>query len=427
MRYRNTQYIYMLICLFALTIATTIFMLSYKNYSKTAHKIIDFDSKNIESVYLRVTDAYDEEGQKSLSEFFAEKNALERMKEFCSILNNEFNYLEFDKQALVVRGNFAYKDEFRIDYGMDYFGENDKLGISLLSAQIGKMAYDAFELENKVAGGRGFEVNDFVFDNVAVPAILGYEYSGLANIGDTIKFDYLMKGISVKIIGFFKRDTSVTINNEIYFLDKYIVIPSLDVNFEPLNEEDISFQRILYSLKNWGYIKINDGEDYYAYKNRIDDISNTLDLKYVLNEGFVYPYINNISNTMHSSKGVFLLVAILLFLILSAVFSYIYLWNFNRNKKVYAIHLICGCSFKRIKQRIYLEILIQFIISFCLAVFINSIILGQNHIYISERRLFEQAIELTLVLSLIIMLVICFVLNIYFSKSNICASIQKED
>ena len=54
------------------------------------------------------------------------------MKEFCSILNNEFNYLEFDKQALVVRGNFAYKDEFRIDYGMDYFGENDKLGISLL-------------------------------------------------------------------------------------------------------------------------------------------------------------------------------------------------------------------------------------------------------------------------------------------------------
>lgn len=427
MKYQISKFICVVICFCVLTIATTIFMFSNKNYNKVAHKIIDFDNKNIESIYLRVSDVYGEKNQKTLSEFFSEKSALERMKEFCSILNKEFTYLEFDTQSLMVADNFHYKDEFRIDYGKDYFGENDKVGISLQSVQIGKNAYDFFTLENQLADGRGFETNDFIFDDKTIPAILGNEYSGLVNIGGTFKFNYLSKNISVKVIGFLRQDTSIMLNNNIYFLDKYIIIPSLDVNFVPEDMEDKRFQNILYSLKNWGYIKINDGEDFYDYKNRVDEISNKLGLKYILNEGYVYPYINNISNTMNSSKGIFLIASVFLFLILSIIFTYIYLWNYNRNKKNYAIHLICGCSFLRLKQRIYFEIFIQFILSLVLSSFINRILLGENSIYLSERILLGQAMYQTVMLSIIIILAICFVLNIYFNKSNIYASIQKED
>ncbi|MCG8499546.1 MAG: hypothetical protein MJB12_03940 [Firmicutes bacterium] len=425
MKYRNINYTYIVICFCVLTIATTLFMFSNKNYNKATHKIIDFDSENIESMYLRVTDVYDRNNQKTLSEFFVEENALERMKVFCNTLNKEFNYLEFDDQSLLIRDHFSYKDEFRTDYGKPYFGEKDH--ISLLSIQIGKNAYDVFDLENKLFNGKGFEPNDFIFDNKPVPAILGYEYLGLIDIGDTIKFSYLTKDISVKVMGFFKKDTAVTIDNRIYFLDKYIIIPSLDVNFAPVDKEDASFQLILYSLKNWGYIKVNDGDDYYDYKNRVSEINNRLGLKYVVNEAYIYPYIKNISNTMHSSKGVFLIASILVFLLLSGIFIYIYLWNYNRNKKVYAIHLICGCSFRRLKLKIYFEIFMQFMLSFVLATFINRILLGQDLIYLSERRVLEQAMEQTMVLSASIMLGICAVLNIYFNKSNVYASIQKED
>jgi len=427
MKYKISNYVHIVISFCLLTAAATIFMFSAKNYNKVAHKIIDFDSNNVDSVYLRVQDVYDKENQKTLSEFFKEKDALKRMKEFCSILNKEFNYLEFDDQSLMVMDDFKYKDEFRIDYGKDYFGENDNIGISLLSVQIGKNAYEVFGLENQVANGRGFKATDFQFDNVTVPALLGHEYSGLVNIGDTLKFKYLSKDISVKVIGFLKKDTSVMLDNRIYFLDRYILIPSLNVDFAPENKEEEKFQKILYSLKNWGYIKVKDGDDFYDYKNKVDEISSKLGLKYIVNEAYVYPYIKNISNTLHSSKGVFLIASIVLFIALSIVFTFIYLWNYNRNKKVYAIHLICGCSFPRLKLRLFSEIIIQFILSLGLSIFINEVLLGQDSIYLSERVPLEKAMNQTLALSTIIMLGICLMLNIYFNKSNIYASIRKED
>lgn len=123
MKYQKNKYIYILICFCLLTIATTMFMFSIKNYNRAAHKIIDFDNKNVESIYLRVSDVHE------LSEFFSEKDALHRMKEFCRILNREFVFLEFDTQSLMIKDTFNYKNNFREDYGTKYFGENDEYGI----------------------------------------------------------------------------------------------------------------------------------------------------------------------------------------------------------------------------------------------------------------------------------------------------------
>lgn len=427
MKYTKNEYIYKVVSFCILTIAITIFMFSYRNYTNAVHKIVDFDNKNVESIYLRVSDVYDKKNQKTLSQFFLEKDSLERMKEFSHIANEEFNFLEFDTQPLLLKDDFDYKDEFREDYGSSSYGVNDNIGISLQSVQIGENAYDFFSLENKIAKGKGFEHSHFVFNNKIIPVILGHEYSKLVNIDDIIKFNYLSKDISVKVIGFLSKDTSIGINNKIYFLDRYIVLPSLTVSFKPKNEQDEKFQKILYSLKNWGYIKISDGEDYYDYKNKVDKIGNRLNLKYVLNEGFVSPYINNISNTMSSSKGVFLILSILLFFMLSVIFTYIYIWNFNRNKKIHAIHLICGCSLLRLKARIYFEIFIQFILALVLSSFINRTLMGQNSVYLSEGAILEKAMGQTSLLSTIIMIGIFLVLNIYINKSNIYASIQKED
>lgn len=427
MKYKIYDYIHIVICFCLLTIATTIFMFSNKNYNKTVSKIVDFDKKNVESIYLRITDVYNQQNQKGLSEFFSEKDSLERMKKFSKIANKEFNLLEFNTQSLLLKDDFSYKDEFREDYGTSYFGVNDSIGISLQSIQIGKEAYSFFSLKDQIANGKGFENKDFVYDEEIISAILGHEYSDVINIRDTIKFDYLTKYIYIKVIGFLKKDTYIGINNKIHFLDNYILIPSLELNSSPNNEKDEKFQKILYSLKNWGYIKINDGEDYYNYKNKVDEISNSLNLNYVLNEGFVGSYIKNISNTMNSSKGMLLISSVFLFLLLSIIFTYVHVWNFNRNKKNYAIHLICGCSVFRLKLKIFFQVFMQFILSLGLSSFINRLLLGKGNFYLSDRILLQQAISQTLLLSTIVMFGICLVLNIYFNKSNIYSSIQNED
>ena len=424
MKYKMRDYVRIIICFCLLTIATTIFIFFNKNYKKTASKIVDFDNKNVDSIYLRVTDLYDKENQKRLSEFFEESDSLIRMKNFSKIINEEFNLLELDTQSLLLEDEFYYKDEFREDYGTNFLEEEDF--VTLKSIQIGRNAYNFFSLENYIDDGKGFENRDFMFDNNVIPAILGHGYISKVDKGDIIKFNYLTKNVSIKIIGFFKKNTFVGINNEIHFLDNQILIPSLEIYSDPKNKEDEKFQKILYSLKNWGYIKINNGEDYYDYKDKVDRISNDLNLKYVLNEGFVAPYINNISNTMNSSKGIFLIVSIFLFVLLAAIFTYIYIWSFNKNKRKYAIHLICGCSTLRLKLKIYLEIFIQFMLSFSLSFLINKLLLRQDGVYLSELIVLKEAINETLLLSIGVMLMIYFILNIYFNRSDIYSSIESE-
>lgn len=98
MKYRISSYACTVICFFLLATATTILMASNISYNRYSEKLINFDNKNIDSIYLRVSDVYGKDGQKSLAEFFAEKDALSRMKQFGNILKSEFNYLEIDNQ-----------------------------------------------------------------------------------------------------------------------------------------------------------------------------------------------------------------------------------------------------------------------------------------------------------------------------------------
>lgn len=228
---------------------------------------------------------------------------------------------------------------------------------------------------------------------------------------------------------FFQKETYVTINNKIYFLDQYITFPSLDIdaNFIPTNEEDERFQNILYSLKTWGYIKVADGDNYYDYKNKVDTISSELNLKYALNEGYTSQYIRNISNTIDSSKGIFLITSIFLYLLMSAVYIYIYIWNYNKSKGFYAIHLICGCSILKIKIRAFVGILIQSIVSIGVASVINSVFSLEGNIYQGEQILFSKSVGQTVLFSSIVVLIICLILNVYISKSDVYSAIRKEN
>lgn len=425
MKYKIANYRYIALCFFALTIAITIFMFANKNYNTAAHKIMDFNGE--QSAYLHVTDVYDSNASESISDFFAEKDALVRMKKFSDCLHKKFRYFEFGTQPLLVKKNFAFKNQCRADYGTDNYGANDSVGISLKSVQVDQNGYQHFSLQNKIDGGRGFKSEDYKLENQAVPAIFGYEYKDSVKVGDTLAFEYLTKRINVKVIGFFKKNASTTINNQITFLDDYITIPSLTVSSQPTNAADKNFQDILYSVKNWGFIQVKSGEDYYNYKNQIDDISHQFGLKYVVNEVYVSSYIHNVLNTLQSSKGIFFITSAFLFVILSVVFIYIYLWYFERNKKTYAIHLICGCSFPELRFRIFSQVLALFASAYGLAALINYKFLSGNTLYVTEQLQLEDAMQQTALFSGAVLIVICGILYIFINKNNIVNSIQKED
>lgn len=427
MKYRIIKGVRIILCYLLLIVAMTMLIFSTRNYKTISDKIIDFKDQNTQSVYLRVSDVYDHDGQKSLHDFFSEESALDRMKKFCEILNEKYEFLEFDTQPLMLREPFRYKDQLRKDYGSEYFGENDHIGISLKSIQMGKNSTRHFDLQSHMMLGRCFEQNDYIFDGQKpIPVILGYEYSDFHHVGDTIKVEFLSEDVTLSVIGFTAKNTWITLNNHSYFLDESIILPFIDVNTISQDKDDLYFQKILYSLKAWGYIEVKDGDSYYTYKNQIDEISQSLELRYVVNEGAVSNHITNISNSLFSAKGILFIFSIVIFILLGFAVLFIYLYHYHQNKKEYAIRLISGCSLNTLKYKIYAEIILSFIVSLVIAAIINRIILGYDAVYRYAAAKLSQAVEQAVWFSLITILLILSAIRRNINNESICFALQKE-
>lgn len=425
MKYRLKDTIFIVMCFLILSLGMTILIYTNYNYHQITQKIIVFDEQNIDSVYLKVVDEYDMKTHKTLREFFSEPNSLERMKQFSNVMKDKYGYLEIDNQSVMILDQFPYKEEFRIDYGESHYGVNDAIGISLKSLQIGKNTYDAFALSQQIEMGTGFQAEDFLWkEQKTVPMLLGYEYQGLAEIGETFLLEYLQKDILVEVAGFFKKDAVITLNNQVYFMDQQIVIPFFDCKDQPTNEEDSEFQKILYSLKNWGYIKVNSGEDVLDYEAEIQKLNEQLGLDYAVSEGVIYSYIQNISSTIDSIKGILWMVSIFLLIVLSGIFLGIQIWSFHKNKKVYAIHLICGCSFKRIKQKIMFFVIAQFAAALLGSTLISSVLLEQKIANRSQMFLFKEAVQQMILCSVVLLVIICVILSRSIHKNRIYLSLR---
>ncbi len=425
MKYRLKDMIFVVICFLILLFGMTILIRTNYDYHQITQKIIVFDEQNVDSVYLKIADNYDQENYKTLREFFSEPHSLERMKQFSEEMHDKYNYLELDKQSLLVLDQFPYQEEFRIDYDTDYYGVNDAtVGISLKSLQIGKNTYDIFGLAQQIEVGTGFGSEDFLWEKQKkLPMLLGYEYQGLVEIGDTFSFNYLQENISFEVVGFLKKDAVITLNERAYFMDQQIVIPFFDWKEQPTNEEDTEFQRVLYSLKNWGYIQIKNGEDIMDYEAEINKLNEQLGLAYATSEGEIHSYIQNISSTIGSIKGVLFVVSICLFVVLSGIFLCVQIWNFHKNKGIYAIHLLCGCSFTRIKQKIILSVILQFAAALTGAVWIHSVLLKTTNR--SEEIIFEEAVQQTILFSIVILAITCLLLSKCVQKNNVYLSLRK--
>lgn len=426
MKYKIGTVLQQAVCVCLFITAAAFFMKSDMDYKRTSEKVVAFTEDNLESVYLRVSDVYGKEHQKSLSEFFQEDGALERMKQFNHMMHDQYKFLEFDIQSVVMLEDFPYKEEFRADYGSADDMADDGTNKVLKSCQMDQNAYDFFHLNDYLVKGNGFSSSSFTYTGQeTVDVLLGYEYTDLIDIGDILHVEYLTEEMDLKVSGFLGKDSAVAINNNVYFLDRLMILPFVNISDAADSMANQDFPYILYSLKNWGYIKVKDGDNFYDYKNSVDEISKSLDLKYVLNEGYVSPYIANTANTLSSAKGFYLISSIAVFLIIAIIILLISVWDYKRKKSDYAVLLICGCSLGKLKRKIFLRITLQLLVSVISASVINKSLLGYHSLYAYDRQLFSQAVSKTGLISLLAGGVIFMILNLYINKSNIYDSLRK--
>lgn len=406
-----------------LLISMTLFLMSMINYKKTENKIIEFDDQTTNAL-LRIIDIYDTEGEKTLNEVFSESDILLRMKLFNEEMNNNYDYIEYDNQSLLIKSNeFKYKDSCRIDYGTSIWKENDDIGIFLKSLQVNKLAYEYLGFEKKIKYGNGFTTEDYDLTE-EVPVILGWEYKELLQLENVYSFEYITRNINLKVIGFLEKNSFIVINDEIVSLDNYIIMPFLSIKSEPKDSEEHTFQKILYSLKNWGYIKVKNGDNFYKYSNEVSNISSKLNLKYVANEASISPYINNIAASFDSIKLIFMMLTILMLFIAVILNIWLSIWDYKRHQKTYAIHLICGCPLLILKIRIFEIVFTKYVIAIFGSLRINYYLQTNMNEYIYRFDILDKCSPIMVIIGIVMVAVTYFAINYYIENNSIYSVIK---
>ncbi|MBQ8942365.1 MAG: hypothetical protein IJ062_11070 [Firmicutes bacterium] len=201
------------------------------------------------------------------------ENVLSSLKEINGVLNQKFDFIELCTQPVEYVGNYSGDVSF-VDGGAENVNRSDGVNYytMLKTVQIGRSLCE--DMRIPLAEGKYIERWDYYLKNGddTVNAILGYDYKPYYSVGDEIEVDYLRKNIKLKVVGFYEKGAELYYGGRIS-LDKYIVMPFVNCEYEPKNEEEKSFQTNLYWQKNDGLIRVNDDFDLDAAKAVTGELS----------------------------------------------------------------------------------------------------------------------------------------------------------
>lgn len=305
-----------------LIISATLLILAFSNYQ--VKQISDnYDAKDVNSNNSGDFIVYDEfdSDSSSLSDFFAKPDSLKIMKKTYQALlsNNNFNYCEFANQNIEYQGRLDISKEFVDNGDANLINQKDERGsffTPLKSFQMDKKTFDHFQLGNKIIARN----SQSLYENPSfIPVIIGDGYQAYFPVGTSFTGDYLGKISTYKVVGSLAPQASITINNESFLLDYYLIIPS--INEQP--EDDNAYLKRLYSVKCEGFIPYETEDEYSTVLASLNAIKE--------DTGFLF----YVPNTEVSKKGS--LIGILLFL--TALLIYVVL-TVLLNKLVYQRHLI---------------------------------------------------------------------------------------
>lgn len=191
--------------------------------------------------------------------FFANQDALDRLKSFYTALSEskDFVYLEMYSQPISIDNYkepswYTGLEPIHLELENGYVGEFSDVE----ALWLGDTAISALDLS--VDEGRAFSSDDFQYDaDDDIPIILGHGYKSVYEIGDVVYCDMIVVRGTAKVIGFLQENSSILFCGNESCLDNYVIVPMINSTMETAGEDQF-FEKILYLMKINGAIVADD-------------------------------------------------------------------------------------------------------------------------------------------------------------------------
>lgn len=367
-----------------------IFIGVYNSYFKSEHLL------NTTNEY-RLVDL-----EQSTSSFIRNYNKINSLKQFNKEIssNNNFVYYEAIVQPTNIidfKGTekFLYNYEENIRNALHNSDSSESKNVKQLL--INYNFAQKIKLDNMLINGNPFSTVDFLTDNYQdIPIVLGYDYVGIYEVGDIINC-MPQKDIESTfiVIGFLDKDSSVMVNNELIFLDRYILSPSLTITKEPSTMEEMMYQGFLYLQKSNGVVKLSNG---YEFQTFLSDLEK-LRIKYNIFDIGILNYsmleLNTLKLLVYENIKllIFLGISALLFNVISIMSHMIIL--VKSSFYTYKVYLLSGYSTQDIKKSIWIKLLILIAIPIIISLLIVYVFLAE---FVSVLLIFNTILFCTLFL-----------------------------
>lgn len=357
MKKENTIYIIMILyILLNLVCVNILFSNVYDSYFEL------FPVNDSEDTY-RLVDM-----EESVSSFVKDYEKVVHLKDFYNELGNNslIEYYEEIEQPVEV-DEFKATEIFR--YGYEEQFESDEIKQILLN-------YNSWHNNNlceKIIEGDDLKKSDFVQENYEeIPVILGYEYRDYYNIGDTMDVTLSTDVFGhYKVIGIMNKDTSIWVNDNLVYLDRYIIAPALTIQQEPCDYSDLIYQGFLYMQKINGVVKLSDN---YSFQEFMVDFER-LRIKYNIFDINILNYSTIETNALklllyeNSNNLMGMLILMCTYIFISVIVYILIILNSSRYR--FRVYIISGYRLLDLKKNIYCKILGIVVIPILFLLFIN--------------------------------------------------------
>lgn len=357
MKKENTIYIIMILyILLNLVCVNILFSNVYDSYFEL------FPVNDSEDTY-RLVDM-----EESVSSFVKDYEKVVHLKDFYNELENNslIEYYEEIEQPVEV-DQFKATEIFR--YGYEEQFESDEIKQILLN-------YNSWHNNNlceKIIEGDDLKKSDFVQENYEeIPVILGYEYRDYYNIGDTMDVTLSTDVFGhYKVIGIMNKDTSIWVNDNLVYLDRYIIAPALTIQQEPCDYSDLIYQGFLYMQKINGVVKLSDN---YSFQEFMVDFER-LRIKYNIFDINILNYSTLETNALklllyeNSNNLMGMLILMCTYIFISVIVYILIILNSSRYR--FRVYIISGYRLLDLKKNIYCKILGIVVIPILFLLFIN--------------------------------------------------------
>lgn len=372
--------LFFIICFFnILAVAGIMFscnLIQYEREITNEYNMIYDDWK-----YLNTGDLFEDAGRS----FFNDRNWLVKLKAYNHKLHDstEFQYLEIYDQPI-------YCNEYKKDEFLQYYTHDKELSKRVASVQtqdgdiesfyclqavwLGLEVFEQFNIQIKKGSLFQQKDYDYVYGEDSV-ILLGAEYEEFYQVGDTITlcFPFAAIDFNAKIIGILPRGSNIDRGGRLINLDRRIIIPQYNMEEYPSGEKDQRFQESLYLNKNSGVIATK------ISANSVQDIINKYNSELDIFPNYYVTGTTNqqsaiLKSTLSQIAG-FTLQIVILFMVVTTVFTIIYIYmKINKSKRYFAILLINGFTMKELHVIIMLEIISIYLISLTIGMPIGALI-----------------------------------------------------